>query len=304
MTNVNIDNNTNTNNTNTSTKIPDKLKDNTKTLIKMSLDKSINVGMAGYIAMTFQVSSLMWLRTTMNYQFKNGGTTKQTLKTLYNEGGPLRFYRGVGFALINAPLARFGDTACNMAALTYLDNSDYNKATKTFIGSLSAGLWRITIIPVDSFKSNLQVHGPKGLSLLRNNIKTNGIGTLYNGCGALYFGTVLGHFPWFYTYNYLQTNMPYKDTEHKSISFLRSGTIGFLSSASSDIVSNSVRVLKISRQTSETNESYKEIVKNIVKKDNITGLFTRGLKTKMIMNGLQGFIFVIVFDQVKKILKI
>ena len=128
----------------------------------MSLDKSINVGMAGYVAMTFQVSSLMWLRTTMNYQFKNGGTTKQTLKTLYNEGGPLRFYRGVGFALINAPLAGFGDTACNMAALTYLDNTDYNKATKTFIGSLSAGLWRITIIPLTHLKVIFKFMVPKG----------------------------------------------------------------------------------------------------------------------------------------------
>lgn len=260
--------------------------------------------MAGYLALTFQVSSLMWLRTTMNYQFKNGGTTKQTLKTLYNDGGPLRFYRGIGFALINTPLARFGDTACNMAALTYLDNTDYNKSTKTFIGSIYAGLWRITIIPADSFKSNLQVHWLKGLTLLKNNIKTNGIRTLYNGCGALYLGTILGHFPWFYTYNYLQTHMVYKETDNKSISFLRSGTIGFLSSTSSDIVSNSILILKISRQTSETNESYKEIVNEIVKKDSIPGLFTRGLKTKMILNGLQGFIFVIIFDQVKNYLKI
>ena len=51
----------------------------------------------------------MWLRTTMNYQFKNGGSTISTIKLLYREGGIPRFYRGVGFALINAPLSRFGD---------------------------------------------------------------------------------------------------------------------------------------------------------------------------------------------------
>ena len=69
-----------------------------------ALNRSFNVGLAGYGAMTFQVGSLMWLRTTMNYQFKNGGGTFQTLKSLYREGGVPRFYRGVSFALINAPL--------------------------------------------------------------------------------------------------------------------------------------------------------------------------------------------------------
>ena len=68
-----------------------------------ALNRSFNVGLAGYGAMTFQVGSLMWLRTTMNYQFKNGGGTIQTLKTLYKEGGAPRFYRGVS-ALINVHL--------------------------------------------------------------------------------------------------------------------------------------------------------------------------------------------------------
>ena len=42
---------------------------------------------------------------------------------------------------------------------------------KTFIGSLGAGVWRLTIIPVDSFKSHLQVHGSDGMSILRNKIE-------------------------------------------------------------------------------------------------------------------------------------
>lgn len=35
--------------------------------------KAIKSGAAGAGAMTIQVTSLMWMRTTMNYQFKNGG---------------------------------------------------------------------------------------------------------------------------------------------------------------------------------------------------------------------------------------
>jgi hypothetical protein len=37
------------------------------------LVKAIKSGAAGATAMTIQVTSLMWMRTTMNYQFKNGG---------------------------------------------------------------------------------------------------------------------------------------------------------------------------------------------------------------------------------------
>ena len=75
-----------------------------------------------------------------------------------------------------------------------------------------------------------------------------------------------------------------------------------MSSATSDIVSNSVRVLKISKQTNENNHSYTRIIKDIVKKDNITGLFFRGLQTKLLLNGIQGFVFVVVFDRLKEFL--
>jgi len=37
------------------------------------LMKSIKSGTAGASAMAVQVLSLMWMRTAMNYQFKNGG---------------------------------------------------------------------------------------------------------------------------------------------------------------------------------------------------------------------------------------
>ena len=269
------------------------------TILEKSLQKSINVGLAGYGATGFQVCSMMWLRTTMNYQFKNGGKTLDTIKLLYKEGGIPRFYRGVSFALIYAPLSRFGDTAVNMGVMSYYDNSDMGRGQKTFISSILAGLWRLTIIPVDSFKSNLQVHGKDGLKIIRSNIKNNGFRSLYNGATASYSATAIGHFPWFYTYNYLQESLPYKDTDSQLITFLRSGTIGFTSSACSDIISNSIRVLKIGKQTGEK-QTYIKIIKEVIEKDSVVGLFTRGLKTKLIINGAQGFIFVVIFDKLKK----
>ena len=40
-----------------------------------------------------QVGSFMWLRTTMNYQYANGGSLTNAITTLYKEGGVPRFYR-------------------------------------------------------------------------------------------------------------------------------------------------------------------------------------------------------------------
>ena len=274
---------------------------NRSLVLQKALDKSLNAGFAGYTAMTFQVCSMMWLRTTMNYQFKNGGQTFPTIQKLYIEGGIRRFYRGLGFALLYAPISRFGDTAANVGALSYLEDSNLSQANKTFIGSIIAGMWRVSVIPIDAFKSNLQIHGSKGIDIIKERIKINGYSSLYNGGKALYFGTVIGHFPWFYTYNYLQKTVPKHENEF--LNFLRSGTIGFCSSASSDIISNSVRIMKINMQTGNE-KNYKEVTTNIIKSDGIIGIFTRGLKTKLMINGIQGFIFVVVFDKIKTLMKI
>ena len=99
------------------------------------LKKSIGGGTAGAMAMTVQVSSLMWLRTTMNYQYRYGTSTKQALKTLYNNGGIRRFYRGYIPALAIGPLSRFGDTVTNTYALNYLENTNLPTSVKTMAGS-------------------------------------------------------------------------------------------------------------------------------------------------------------------------
>ena len=73
--------------------------------------------------MAIQVSSLMWMRTTMNYQFKNGGGFLPTIRKLWAEGGVVRFYRGMVPALVIGPISRFGDTAMNMFATSLSQNS-------------------------------------------------------------------------------------------------------------------------------------------------------------------------------------
>jgi RsiW-degrading membrane proteinase PrsW (M82 family) len=63
---------------------------------------------------------------------------------------------------------------------------------------------------------------------------------------------MVGHYPWFVTNNYLEyywTRYSFKDEPLKAL--LRSATIGFLCTLVSDTISNSIRVIKTVKQTSE-----------------------------------------------------
>ena len=271
-------------------------------IIKKSLDNAVKSGITGYSAMSLQVISLMWLRTTVNYQYKHGTQFRETLNILYKQGGIFRFYRGLLPALFQAPLSRFGDIATNTGVIYYLNNNQSTKdlpiPLKTFIGSMFAGLWRINLMPIDTTKTMLQVHGKEGIPILREKIKTNGIKTLYNGSLGAYSATLVGHFPWFLTFNMLENYLPEPNKELSSsipLSIIRFGAIGFSSSFIADTCSNSLRVIKTTKQTNKNNMSYKLIVKNIIEKDGIQGLLFRGLKTKIITNGVQGLLFTVIW---------
>lgn len=72
---------------------------------------------------------------------------------------------------------------------------------------------------------------------------------------------------------------------------MRSAFIGFCASFVSDCCSNSIRVVKTTKQTSKEVVSYTTAVRMVIEKDGVQGLFFRGLKTKIIANGLQGLLF-------------
>ena len=269
-------------------------------IFEKACKRAINGGTSGFAAMTFQVGSLMWLRTIVNHQYRNGGTFKNTALNLYKQGGVSRFYRGVGFALMQAPLSRFGDTAMNVGIMTLLEDTDYSTATKTFIGSCGAALWRVCIMPIDTCKSSLQVNGKEGLNILKNKVKTNGLGVMYHGSLASASATLVGHFPWFFTYNYLNEHIPKPSSDETIYKLGRYAVIGFSSSLVSDTVSNSARVVKISRQTATEKISYKEVFKRIIEEDGILGLMGRGLKTKIISNGVQGLLFTVIWKSLEE----
>ena len=101
--------------------------------------------------------------------------------------------------------------------------------------------------------------------------------------------TFAGHYPWFATYNYLNEALPIYEELPKKL--LRAAFIGFCASAISDTVSNSIRVVKTTKQTATTPMTYPAVVRSVVQADGLMGLFGRGLKTKILSNGLQGLLF-------------
>jgi hypothetical protein len=251
-------------------------------------------GVPGMIAMALQVLTLMWLRTAVNYQYRHGGTSmRHALKTLYAQGGVRRLYSGLGFALMQAPLSRFGDTAANAGVLSLLDNLEQTKGlpvgVKTFGASFSAGCFRIFLMPIDALKTSMQVDGKQGLPILMNKVRTQGFFSLYRGAIAASTATFVGHYPWFATYNFLDSRLPKgRDLKER---LARSACMGFVSSAISDTCSNSIRVVKTVRQTSAEKMTYKQVVQKVIAEEGLKGLFGRGLSTKIITNGIQGTMF-------------
>lgn len=268
-----------------------------ESILQKSWNSALSGGLPGMAAMGVQVTSLMWLRTTMNYQYKYGTTTSQAMKALYKHGGIPRFYSGYSFALLQGPLSRFGDTAANTGMLTLLDNYQETKnlpiAAKTATASLAASSFRILLMPIDTTKTMLQVEGSKGFQHLLTKVRNNGPQVLFHGSLAASTATFAGHYPWYTTYNYMNQFWPPSDPTTTPLyqKVTRSAFIGFCASLVSDTVSNSFRVVKTTKQTSDKSTTYPQVITNIIENDGISGLLGRGLQTRLLTNCIQGIMF-------------
>ena len=269
-----------------------------KDIFTKAFNRAIGGGLAGSSAMVVQITSLMWLRTTMNYQYRYGGTFKNSMKKLYSDGGIPRFYRGYSAAIAIGPLSRFGDTASNAYILSLFENSSVPIGVQTICGSVVAASWRAFLMPIDALKTSLQVDGKSGLNILKNKIKSQNPLILYQGTIASMSATFVGHYPWFLTYNVLNENIPKYDETYKKLA--RNAFIGFNAAVISDTCSNSLRVIKTVKQTSKKKLSYSDTINKIINKDGIVGLFGRGLKTRIITNGIQGILFTICWKYIEE----
>mmetsp|Transcript_14884 Transcript_14884/g.21485 ORF Transcript_14884/g.21485 Transcript_14884/m.21485 type:complete len:178 (+) Transcript_14884:734-1267(+) len=114
--------------------------------------RGLGGGIPGALAGVVQVLSLMWLRTIINYQARYGATFLQTLSTLWEDGGLPRFYRGLVFALVQAPLSRFVSTAANDGVESLLANleatREWGPGRTTIVASVVVGLWYVFVFSI------------------------------------------------------------------------------------------------------------------------------------------------------------
>lgn len=268
-------------------------------ILKKAGKSGIGGGVPGAIAGVVQVLTLMWLRTIMNYQCRYGSTFSQAFKILYNDGGIPRFYRGLSFALFQAPLARFVATAANDGVESLLANLNYTKdwgpGRSTIIASMVVGVWRMMLMPIDTCKTVLQVDSVEGFRNLMRKVKVGKIYVLYQGAVANAVSAIFAHYPWFYTYKALSNSKFLQKLVGSNL--LRNASIGFASSIVSDTLTNSIRVIKTTKQAIAVKHtvSYGEVVAMILAADGWKGLFGRGLRTRILGNAVQSVMFTVIW---------
>ena len=82
----------------------------------------------------------------------------------------------------------------------------------------------------------------------------------------------------------------------------RRALLGFCSSAISATCSNSIRMVKVYKQSHPEQLSYMQVVRNVIAESGIQGLLFRGLETKILANGLQGIMFSILWKHFEEVL--
>lgn len=281
-------------------------------VIRRAMERALQSGIAGAGAMTVDVFLLMWLRTTMNYQYRHGTTMKETFAELWRQGGVRRFYRGFGFALFEGPLSRFTSTATNMAAFEIMDSFDATRGTsiavKTLCASTASGILRLAYFPVDTCKCILQVEGQDGLKILAQKIRHSGSAVLWHGGLSAATNTGTRHFLWFVTHNYLDTFLPGSSSSssgggsswgsfRERDSLPRHAAIGLACALVSNCVSNPFAVIKTYRQTSSLPVSYSQALVQITKTGGVLSLFYRGLGTRLWVDAINSIIFTVLWKR-------
>ena len=118
-----------------------------------------------------------------------------------------RFYRGISFALVQAPVSRFVATFANDGCQALLASLEMTKhwgpARGTMISSVVVGMWRVFLMPIDTCKTVLQVDSRDGFKSLMHKVRAGKINVLYQGALALIASSMISYYPWFYSYRVL-----------------------------------------------------------------------------------------------------
>ena len=167
---------------------------------------------------------------------------------------------------------------------------------RTALASFASSLWRIALTPLDTLKTTLQVEGKAGYAQVVQKMKNFGPTVLYQGAMANALASFVGSYPWFFTFNLLNKYVPLvAPTAALPLKLGRSALLGLISTCVSDCISNSIRVLKTTRQTAPTSISYQQAATQVIKEDGLGGLFGRGLPTRLLTNSIQATLFTVVW---------
>ena len=142
--------------------------------------------------------------------------------------------------------------------------------------------------------------GADGYAQVVAKVKAEGVPVLFQGALGNALASFVGNYPWYLTFNFLQEAIPAVSADQLLLKLMRAALCGFLATCVSDCTSNSIRVLKTTRQTSATEISYREAATQIIEKEGIKGLFGRGLGTRILTNGVQASLFTIIWKYLEE----
>lgn len=253
-------------------------------------------GLYGAAAGSLQVISLMWLRTIVNYQYRYGVSLSDACKELYQQGGVCRFYRGVSYALIQNPLSKFGSVASNEASRALLGRAA--PVWASLLSTVLSVLWKVLLMPLETVKTILQVDGSVGLEHLLARLRRWEVAVLFEGTAAAMLSTFASHGPWYLVHNTLDHSIPLPAKDNVKGTVLRSAAIGLTATAVSDMIANSLRVVKTVKQAigvTGKGHTYREIVLQIYTAGGAKALFGRGLAARMLANSAQAVLFIVVW---------
>lgn len=214
-------------------------------------------------------------------------------------------YAGVLPTLMYGALARFGDTAANAGVLHALDHrDDMSVGAKTVLGSGVAAAWRGVILPLETWKQNLQVRGgERGKQVLVERVKQGGLRGLWHGMFASCSAAFFMHLPFFFTVNTMSQAIPSQLSNEDRKWYhemMQNGGVGFCASIAADCATNGFKVIATTQQTNRELYSTASVVRRLVRQDGLVGLLGRGLKTRILSNAMQGAFFVVVWKELEK----
>ena len=204
-------------------------------------NEALNKSISAFQASIISVTMLMPLRTIITNQQKYGGNLLIITRKMYEHGKIPRFYSGYFYSLSLVSSLRFGYGFINSTTQSKFIN--YPLFLSTGVESVLASSYRFLLYPIDTLKNYKQVYG---LEKLKMDIVKNNYKHLFSGSLSAAASTLISHYPFFLTYNFLQQRI----SEDKK-TLITSGLIGFVSTTISDIFSNGFRVIKVIKQTSD-----------------------------------------------------